>query len=36
VRVAGKETEQVRLWLKEALRGLEDVLGDDVYCRAFL
>jgi len=36
VRVAGKETEQVRLWLKEALRGLEDVLGADVYCRALL
>lgn len=35
VRVAGKETEQVKMWLKEALRGLEDVLGVDVYCRAF-
>lgn len=35
VRVAGKETEQVKRWLKEGLRGIEDVVGVDVYRRAF-
>ncbi|KAJ3565464.1 hypothetical protein NP233_g7612 [Leucocoprinus birnbaumii] len=35
VRVAGKETEQVKGWLKEALRGLEGAVGVDVYRRAF-
>ncbi|KAF5356138.1 hypothetical protein D9756_004073 [Leucocoprinus leucothites] len=35
VRVAGKETEQVKRWLKEGLKGIEEVVGVDVYCRAF-
>lgn len=35
VRVAGKETEQVKRWLQEGLRGIEDVVGVDVYRRAF-
>lgn len=36
VRVAGKETEDVKLWLKEALRPLEQVIGPDVFRRAFV
>jgi urease accessory protein len=35
VRVAGKGTEQVKMWLKEGLRGIEDAVGVDVYRRAF-
>lgn len=35
VRVAGKETELVKRWLKEGLKGIEDVVGVDVYSRAF-
>lgn len=36
VRIAGKETEDVKVWLKEALRPLEGVIGVDVYRRAFV
>ena len=35
VRVAGIETETVKGWLREALRGLEPIIGIDVYRRAF-
>jgi len=36
VRVAGMETDRVRAWLKEQLRGLEEVVGRDAYTRAFV
>ncbi|KAI5835277.1 hypothetical protein K523DRAFT_411638 [Schizophyllum commune Tattone D] len=36
VRVAGKETEAVKHWLKDALRRLENVVGPDVYQRTTL
>ncbi|KAL1737109.1 UreD urease accessory protein-domain-containing protein [Schizophyllum commune] len=36
VRVAGKETETVKHWLKDALRRLENVVGPDVYQRTFV
>ena len=36
VRVAAKETEDVKNWLKRALQGLEVVLGMDAYRRAFI
>lgn len=36
VRVAGKETEDVKVWLKQALRPLEEVIGVDVFRRAFI
>lgn len=36
VRVAGKETEDVKKWLSEALRGLIDVIGGEVYSKAFV
>ncbi|KAI0274771.1 UreD urease accessory protein-domain-containing protein [Gloeopeniophorella convolvens] len=36
VRVAGKETEDVRLWLADALRGLVDVVGAEVYSKVFI
>lgn len=35
VRVAGIETEMVKGWLREALWGLEPIIGIDVYRRAF-
>ncbi|KAM5530114.1 hypothetical protein V8D89_016223 [Ganoderma adspersum] len=35
IRVAAKETEDVKHWLGEALRDLEKILGIDVYRRAF-
>ncbi|KAL0579362.1 hypothetical protein V5O48_002638 [Marasmius crinis-equi] len=35
VRVAGKETELVKDWLKKSLGGLSQVVGADVYRRAF-
>ena len=35
VRVAAKETEDVKNWLSAALRDLERFLGVDVYRRAF-
>ncbi|KAJ7786183.1 UreD urease accessory protein-domain-containing protein [Mycena metata] len=34
VRVAGNETEDVRRWLGEALRGLQVVLGTEIFRRA--
>ena len=36
VRVAGKETEDVKTWLCGALRGLVDVIGHEVYSKAFV
>ncbi len=36
VRVAGKETEDVKKWLCGALRGLIDVIGNEVYSKAFV
>jgi len=36
VRVAGKETEDVKRWLCEALSGLVDVIGDEVYSKIFV
>ncbi len=36
VRVAGTETDRVKTWLKEQLRGLEEVVGRDAYARAFV
>ena len=36
VRVAGKETEEVKMWLCNALRGLVDVIGAEVYSKAFV
>jgi urease accessory protein len=35
IRVAGKETEVVKKWLGQALGGLEETIGIDVYRRAF-
>ncbi|KAI0778490.1 UreD-domain-containing protein [Trametes elegans] len=35
VRVAAKETEDVKIWLGKALADLEGILGLDVYRRAF-
>ncbi|KAF9076154.1 UreD-domain-containing protein [Rhodocollybia butyracea] len=35
IRVAGKETEDVKCWLSEALSPLEDIVGVDVYRMAF-
>lgn len=35
VRVAGKETEDVKKWLRSALGGIENLVGSDVYRRAF-
>jgi len=35
VRVAAKETEDVRIWLGERLKPLERILGGDVYRKAF-
>ncbi|KAI0001901.1 UreD urease accessory protein-domain-containing protein [Russula vinacea] len=36
VRVAGRETEEVKMWLCNALRGLVDVIGAEVYSKAFV
>ena len=36
VRIAGTETDRVRAWLKEQLKGLEEVVGQDAYARAFV
>ncbi|KAH7885895.1 UreD urease accessory protein-domain-containing protein [Phlebopus sp. FC_14] len=36
VRVAGIETEDVKGWLRESLRGFEDIIGTDAYRKAFL
>jgi len=35
VRVAGVETEIVKGWIKEALAGLEAIIGRDAYSRVF-
>jgi urease accessory protein len=35
IRVAGIETETVKGWLREALSGLEPIIGTDVYRRTF-
>lgn len=35
VRVAGKDTESVKTWIGKALRKLVQVVGVDVYRRAF-
>ncbi|KAJ7783654.1 UreD urease accessory protein-domain-containing protein [Mycena maculata] len=35
LRIAGRETETVRKWLGNALKGLEALAGIDVYRRAF-
>lgn len=36
VRVTATETDKVRAWLKEQLKGLEEVVGRDAYARAFV
>lgn len=36
VRVAATETESVRSWLRDALRGLETQIGVDTYSKAFV
>ncbi|KIM33855.1 hypothetical protein M408DRAFT_60481 [Serendipita vermifera MAFF 305830] len=36
VRVAATETESVRSWLRDALRGLEAQIGVDTYSKAFV
>jgi urease accessory protein len=36
VRVAGKETEDVKKWLCASLRGLVDIVGTEVYSKAFV
>ncbi|PVG04526.1 UreD-domain-containing protein [Serendipita vermifera] len=36
VRVAGTNTEMVRRWLRDSLRGLETQLGKDAYSKAFV
>jgi urease accessory protein len=36
VRVAGIETEDVKQFLKEALRSLQSVVGQDLYSKTFL
>lgn len=35
IRVAGKETEVVKKWLEQALLGLQEAVGADVFRRAF-
>jgi len=36
VRAAGKETEAVQRWLREMLKDLRVLLGDDAYSKAFV
>ncbi|KAF8846261.1 UreD-domain-containing protein [Paxillus ammoniavirescens] len=36
VRVAGIDTEVVKSWLRDALRGFENVIGIDTYRKAFV
>ncbi|KAH7912570.1 UreD urease accessory protein-domain-containing protein [Hygrophoropsis aurantiaca] len=36
VRIAGIETEDVKKWLRDTLKKLRDIVGDDVYGKAFL
>ena len=35
VRVGGVETETVKAWLKQALSGIEHIMGKDAYMRIF-
>ncbi|PPQ67025.1 hypothetical protein CVT26_009922 [Gymnopilus dilepis] len=35
IRVAGMETEAVKSWLNQTLSGLEEIIGKDVFRRAF-
>lgn len=35
VRIAGTETDVVKVWLKERLKGLEEIVGPDVYRKAW-
>jgi urease accessory protein len=35
IRIAGKETEGVKQWLRAALVGVEKIVGVDIYRRAF-
>lgn len=35
MRVAGTETETVKKWLQQALGGIEDIVGTEVYRRVF-
>jgi len=34
IRIAGKETESVRVWLRENLEELKKVVGSDLYAVA--
>lgn len=36
VRAAGVETEDVKDWLRESLRGFEDIVGIDTYLKLFV
>ena len=36
IRVAGQETETVKLWLKDTLNGAESLIGSDAYSKAFI
>ena len=36
LRVAAVETEDVRVWLRDALRPLGDVVGEEIYSKAFV
>ena len=36
LRAAGVETEDVKDWLRESLRGLEDIVGVDTYLKLFV
>lgn len=36
LRVAGVETEDVKDWLRESLRGFEDIVGVDTYLKLFV
>ena len=36
LRVAAVETEDVRVWLRDALRPLSDVVGEEIYSKAFV
>jgi len=36
VRVAGQETEMVKSWLKETLKGVGSLIGSDAYSKAFI
>ena len=35
VRVGGDDTETVKAWLKQALSGIQDIIGKDAYRRIF-